>query len=143
MGLKFRAGTAIRNSSWKETELQWSEEAGKRVALSQLQRRGPGMTDRDDWRPLSLEEVRKQHIQRVVGMCKGNRLRAAQVLGIGAHEFVPVSKTGRLRSDGKGSFGGERAPIKARADASKNQRGLKTSGAGWLVSGTGASRATK
>lgn len=49
----------------------------------QLQRRGPGIVDRDDWRPLSLEEVRRQHIQRVLAMCKGNRLRAAQVLGIG------------------------------------------------------------
>ena len=37
----------------------------------------------DDWRPLSLEEVRKQHIQRVLEMCQGNRLRAAQILGIG------------------------------------------------------------
>jgi DNA-binding protein Fis len=41
------------------------------------------MTDRDDWRPLSLEEVRKQHIPCVLGRCKGNRLRASQVLGIG------------------------------------------------------------
>src|SRR5690242_4201335 len=49
----------------------------------QLQRRGPGAGDREDWRPLSLEEVRKQHIQRVLAMCKGNRLRASQVLGIG------------------------------------------------------------
>jgi DNA-binding NtrC family response regulator len=49
----------------------------------QLQHRSPGMSDRDDWRPLSLEEVRKHHIQRVLTMCKGNRLRAAQVLGIG------------------------------------------------------------
>src|SRR6266436_2802887 len=49
----------------------------------QLQHRGQGSTGRDDWRPLSLEEVRKQHIQRVLAMCKGNRLRAAQVLGIG------------------------------------------------------------
>jgi transcriptional regulator with PAS, ATPase and Fis domain len=49
----------------------------------QLQHRGAGSAGRDDWRPLSLDEVRKQHIQRVLGMCKGNRLRAAQVLGIG------------------------------------------------------------
>jgi transcriptional regulator with PAS, ATPase and Fis domain len=49
----------------------------------QLQRRGPSGGDREEWRPLSLEEVRKQHIQRVLGMCKGNRLRASQVLGIG------------------------------------------------------------
>jgi hypothetical protein len=31
-----------------------------------------------DWRPLSLDEVRKLHI-----LCQGNRLRAAEILGIG------------------------------------------------------------
>jgi transcriptional regulator with PAS, ATPase and Fis domain len=49
----------------------------------QLQHRGTGLGNRDDSRPLSLDEVRKQHIQRVLAMCKGNRLRAAQVLRIG------------------------------------------------------------
>jgi transcriptional regulator with PAS, ATPase and Fis domain len=49
----------------------------------QLQRRGPRGGDEEEWRPLSLEEVRKVHIQRVLGMCQGNRLRAAQILGIG------------------------------------------------------------
>jgi ActR/RegA family two-component response regulator len=48
-----------------------------------LQRRGPQARAQDDWRPLSLDEVRKQHIQRVLQMCQGNRLRAAQILGIG------------------------------------------------------------
>jgi transcriptional regulator of acetoin/glycerol metabolism len=49
----------------------------------QLHRRGPQSRQQDDWRPLSLDEVRKQHIQRVLQMCQGNRLRAAQILGIG------------------------------------------------------------
>jgi len=35
------------------------------------------------WRPLSLEEVRKQHIRRMLELCGGNRVRAAQLLGIG------------------------------------------------------------
>ena len=35
------------------------------------------------WRPLPLEEVRRLHIQRVLEMCEGNRVRAAQILGIG------------------------------------------------------------
>ena len=48
-----------------------------------LQQRGPRATEGDEWRPLSLEEVRKAHIHRVLDMCQGNRLRAAQVLGIG------------------------------------------------------------
>jgi DNA-binding NtrC family response regulator len=37
----------------------------------------------ENWRPLPLDEVRKVHIQRVLEMCNGNRVRAAQVLGIG------------------------------------------------------------
>jgi len=49
----------------------------------QLQRRGTGMSGNEDWRPLSLDEVCAQHIQRVLEVCKGNRLRAAQILGIG------------------------------------------------------------
>ena len=34
-------------------------------------------------RPLALDEIRKLHIQRVLDLCQGNRLRAAQMLGIG------------------------------------------------------------
>jgi DNA-binding NtrC family response regulator len=37
----------------------------------------------DAWRPLPLEEVRRQHIRRVLEACEGNRVRAAQLLGIG------------------------------------------------------------
>jgi two-component system response regulator HydG len=37
----------------------------------------------ENWRPLPLDEVRKVHIQRVLEMCNGNRVRASQVLGIG------------------------------------------------------------
>jgi transcriptional regulator with PAS, ATPase and Fis domain len=48
-----------------------------------LQHRGPRTAEGDEWRPLSLEEMRKVHIRRILDMCQGNRLRAAQVLGIG------------------------------------------------------------
>jgi transcriptional regulator with PAS, ATPase and Fis domain len=37
----------------------------------------------DAWRPLPLNEVRRQHIRRVLESCEGNRVRAAQLLGIG------------------------------------------------------------
>jgi transcriptional regulator with PAS, ATPase and Fis domain len=37
----------------------------------------------ENWRPLPLDEVRSIHIRRVLEMCNGNRVRAAQVLGIG------------------------------------------------------------
>src|SRR5713226_7344181 len=49
----------------------------------QLQHGETSSLESDDWKPLSLEEVRKVHIQRVLEMCQGNRLRAAQFLGIG------------------------------------------------------------
>jgi len=48
-----------------------------------LQHRGPRTAEGDEWRPLSLEEMRKIHIHRVLDLCQGNRLRTAQVLGIG------------------------------------------------------------
>jgi DNA-binding NtrC family response regulator len=48
-----------------------------------LQQRGSRTAEGDEWRPLSLEEMRKIHIHRVLDMCQGNRLRSAQVLGIG------------------------------------------------------------
>ncbi|GAC1666867.1 MAG: sigma-54 dependent transcriptional regulator [Candidatus Acidiferrum sp.] len=48
-----------------------------------LQHRGPRPGGTGDWQPLSLDEVRKVHIERVLNICQGNRLRAAQILGIG------------------------------------------------------------
>jgi transcriptional regulator with PAS, ATPase and Fis domain len=49
----------------------------------QLQHRPARLGGDEDWQPLSLDEVRKVHIQKVLQMCNGNRLRAAQILGIG------------------------------------------------------------
>jgi DNA-binding NtrC family response regulator len=49
-----------------------------------LQKPHPAALDLDDtWRPVSLDEVRRQHISRVLEFCAGNRVRAAQILGIG------------------------------------------------------------
>jgi DNA-binding NtrC family response regulator len=44
---------------------------------------GPNGRAGDAWRPLPLDEVRRQHIRRVLESCEGNRVRAAQMLGIG------------------------------------------------------------
>jgi sigma-54 dependent transcriptional regulator, acetoin dehydrogenase operon transcriptional activator AcoR len=48
-----------------------------------LQHRGPRRPEGDEWRPLSLDEVHKLHIQRALETCQGNCLRAGQILGIG------------------------------------------------------------
>jgi two-component system response regulator PilR (NtrC family)/two-component system response regulator HydG len=44
---------------------------------------GHGGKGVETWLPLSLDEVRQVHIRRVLEMCQGNRVRAAQILGIG------------------------------------------------------------
>src|SRR5271155_1958841 len=95
-GLTRRAQTVLLQHGWagnvRELENVISSASitamGDFIDLGDLpehfQRRGPrGGGEEQDWRPLSLEEVRKVHIQRVLDMCQGNRLRAAQILGIG------------------------------------------------------------
>ncbi len=43
----------------------------------------PRLAGDENWQPLSLDEARKVNIQKVLQMCNSNRLRAAQILGIG------------------------------------------------------------
>ena len=94
-GLTRRAQTVLLQHPWpgnvRELENVISSAcittAGDFVDLADLpehlQHRGARGLNGDEWRPLSLEEVRKMHIQRVLEMCQGNRLRAAQILGVG------------------------------------------------------------
>jgi DNA-binding NtrC family response regulator len=58
----------------------------------------------DEWRPLSLEEVRNVHIRKILDMCQGNRLRAAQILGIGRTSLYRY-----LREDGQAKRTAERS----------------------------------
>jgi DNA-binding NtrC family response regulator len=53
----------------------------------------------DSWRPLPLEEVRRQHIHRVLESCEGNRVRAAQMLGIGRTSLYRFLKRVDKKSD--------------------------------------------
>jgi DNA-binding NtrC family response regulator len=95
-GLTRRAQTVLLQHGWagnvRELENVISSASitamGDFIDLGDLpehlqRRRSGGGREEQDWRPLSLEEVRKVHIQRVLDMCQGNRLRAAQILGIG------------------------------------------------------------
>jgi len=52
-----------------------------------------------DWRPLPLEEVRRIHIERVLETCKGNQIRAAQMLGIGRTSLYRFLKRTRKQAD--------------------------------------------
>jgi transcriptional regulator with PAS, ATPase and Fis domain len=55
----------------------------------------------ESWKPLPLEEVRQEHIQRVLELCRGNRVRTAQLLGIGRTSLYRYLK--REGINGKGA----------------------------------------
>ena len=94
-GLTHRAKTVLLRHAWpgnvRELENVMASStllaAGNFIDVSDLpehvQRplgQGPAQ---EVWQPVPLEEVRKQHIQRMLELCGGNRVRAAQLLGIG------------------------------------------------------------
>ena len=70
-----------------------------------LEHRGPRKAEGDEFRPLSLEEMRKIHIHRVLDMCQGNRLRAAQVLGIGRTSLYRYLKEDAQEKPKAANFG--------------------------------------
>jgi two-component system response regulator HydG len=74
-----------------------------------LQQRNSGSAEGDDWRTLSLGELRKVHIQRVLDICKGNRLRASQVLGIGRTSLYRYLKRDAENAKTKAKSGGAAA----------------------------------
>jgi len=117
-GLTRRAQTTLLQHSWpgnvRELENVISTAAITTVTdfidlgdfPENLRQRGPRIGGGEDWSPLSLDDVRKLHTQRVLEMCQGNRLRAAQILGIGrtslyrylkrdGHGPGPLEKRGR------------------------------------------------
>jgi len=74
-----------------------------------LQQRNSGPAEGDDWGTLSLGELRKVHIQRVLDVCKGNRLRAAQILGIGRTSLYRYLKRDGENTKTKAKSGGAAA----------------------------------
>jgi transcriptional regulator with PAS, ATPase and Fis domain len=94
-GLTRRAQTVLLQHPWpgnvRELENVLSSAcittAGDFIDLGDLpehlKHRGPRSPEEDGWKPLSLDDVRKVHIRRILDLCQGNRLKAAQFLGIG------------------------------------------------------------
>jgi DNA-binding NtrC family response regulator len=62
-----------------------------------------------EWQPLPLEEVRRQHIRRTLHLCGGNRVRAAQLLGIGR-----TSLYRHLKRESGGASVREETPVRER-----------------------------
>ncbi len=64
----------------------------------QLQKPDRALTPAKSWRPLPLQDVRREHIERVLELCSGNRVRAAQMLGIGRTSLYRyLKREGRVR----------------------------------------------
>jgi DNA-binding NtrC family response regulator len=110
-GLTRRAQSVLLQHSWpgnvRELENVISSASitatGDFLDLADLpehfQRRGTRSATGDQWQPLTLDDVRKVHIQRVLGMCQGNRFRAAQILGIGRTSLYRYLKRDGLKGD--------------------------------------------
>jgi two-component system, NtrC family, response regulator HydG len=69
----------------------------------QKPRRSVASAAEENWRPLPLDEVRGIHIQRVLEMCNGNRVRASQVLGIGRTSLYRFLKRTTKKAQAKGA----------------------------------------
>jgi transcriptional regulator with PAS, ATPase and Fis domain len=48
--------------------------------------------DAPGWQPLPLAEIRRMHVERVLEVCNGNRVRAAEMLGIGRTSLYRMLK---------------------------------------------------
>src|SRR5260370_624587 len=69
-----------------------------------LQQRPPRTAEGEEWRPLSLQEVRKAHIHPLLDMCQGNPLRAAQALGVGRTSLYPFFKHAAPEKPARGGY---------------------------------------
>jgi two-component system response regulator HydG len=109
-GLTRRAQTVLLQHSWPGNvrELENVLSSASLVALNNfidvhdlpenLQKPERAAAPAQSWRPLPLEEVRKDHIERVLDLCSGNRVRAAQMLGIGRTSLYRyLKREGRVR----------------------------------------------
>jgi len=109
-GLTRRAQTVLLQHPWPGNvrELENVISSASLVALNDfidvrdlpedLRKPEPAGAAAQSWRPIPLEDVRRDHIERVLDLCSGNRVRAAQMLGIGRTSLYRyLKREGRVR----------------------------------------------
>jgi len=109
-GLAGRAQTVLLQHSWPGNvrELENVLSSASLVAVNDfidvhdlpenLQKPERAAAQAKSWRPIPLEEIRREHIDRVLDLCSGNRVRAAQMLGIGRTSLYRyLKREGRVR----------------------------------------------
>lgn len=110
-GLAGRAQTVLLQHSWPGNvrELENVLSSASLVAANDfidvhdlpenLQKPERAAASAESWRPIPLEEIRREHIERVLDLCSGNRVRAAQMLGIGRTSLYRyLKREGRVRA---------------------------------------------
>ena len=109
-GLTGRAQIALLQHSWPGNvrELESVISSASLVAVNDfidvhdlpehLQKPERAAAPAKSWRPIPLDEIRREHIERVLHLCSGNRVRAAQMLGIGRTSLYRyLKREGRVR----------------------------------------------
>ena len=109
-GLTRRAQTALLQHPWPGNvrELEDVLSSASLVALNDfidvhdlpkhLQKPDRAAAATKSWTLFPLEEVRREHIERILELCSGNRVRAAQMLGIGRTSLYRyLKREGRVR----------------------------------------------
>jgi DNA-binding NtrC family response regulator len=109
-GLTRRAQTALLQHPWPGNvrELEDVLSSASLVALNDfidvhdlpkhMQKPDRAAAATKSWTLLPLEEVRREHIERILELCSGNRVRAAQMLGIGRTSLYRyLKREGRVR----------------------------------------------
>lgn len=109
-GLTRRAQAVLLQHSWPGNvrELENVISAASLVALNDfidvrdlpedIRKPARGEAPAKSWRPMPLEDLRREHIDRVLLLCSGNRVRAAQMLGIGRTSLYRyLKREGRVR----------------------------------------------
>lgn len=109
-GLTRRAQAVLLQHSWPGNvrELENVISSASLVAVSDfidvhdlpedVQKLGRTAAPAKSWLPIPLDAVRRDHIERVLDLCSGNRVRAAQMLGIGRTSLYRyLKREGRAR----------------------------------------------